>query len=440
MPTPEAARPPAAVAAAGASDALTLRSVVRAVVLAVLIGIPVSLLALGFVELVNLATHLIWEDVPDWLGMSGQPAWYLVLVPVLGALLVVLARRLPGHAAHGPLDGFLTHVDPVDLPGILAAAVATLVCGAVLGPEAPLLALGLGLGVLFARRSPAPVRQMASTAGGFAAFSALLGSPLVTALFLLEARSAAVASVTLLPGLAASGVGYLVFTGVGDLAGIDIPSFAVPGLPVYTTVRVADLLWAVPVAALAAVVVLSALVAGRQVAARAASRPLLVTVPLAGLVVGLLAVTWVAVSDQSYSLMMFSGEHAIPDLVTQTSAATVLLLLILKALGYAVSLGSGFRGGPIFPALFLGVAVGMFAALVLPRLDTTPAVACAVAAASAAATRLPFASAALSMIMVGTAGPATTVMTILGSVTGYLVMRAAVEAIERRRAPATGAT
>lgn len=418
---------------------VALRQLVRALVLAVLIGVPVSLLALGFVWLVGEATSLVWADLPRWLGFSGDlPWWFIVLVPTLGGVAVALARRLPGHAAHGPLDGFARHTDPRQLPGILLAALLTLACGAILGPEAPLLALGTALGLLLATRAPDPVQGMSSAAGGFAAFSALLGNPLVTAILLLEATAGSVSSITLLPGLAASGVGFLVFTGVGDWAGVDLPSFTVPGLPAYTSVSWDDLAWGMLVAVAAAVVALLALAAGKQVASRAGRFPLLVTVPAAGLVVGVIGAVWVAATGQDPATVLFSGESAIPAVVAETGADTVLLLVVLKAVGYAVSLGSGFRGGPIFPALFLGVAVGVLGGLVLPGLDTTPAVAAGMAAAAAAAMRLPFAAAALSLLLVGTAGAATTVMTITGSVVGFLVARVLLALMARRAAAGSG--
>ena len=50
-----------------------------------------------------------------------------------------------------PADGLKVGgapVGPVDLPGVLLAAVATLSLGLVLGPESPLIALGTGLGIL----------------------------------------------------------------------------------------------------------------------------------------------------------------------------------------------------------------------------------------------------------------------------------------------------
>ena len=54
----------------------------------------------------------------------------------------------------------------------------------------------------------------------------------------------------------------------------------------------------------------------------------------------------------------------------------------LKSLAYALSLSS-FRGGPVFPALFIGAAAGM-AAADLPGLSLVPAVAMGIGAMSAA--------------------------------------------------------
>jgi H+/Cl- antiporter ClcA len=41
----------------------------------------------------------------------------------------------------------------------------------------------------------------------------------------------------------------------------------------------------------------------------------------------------------------------------------LLVLVVVKALGYAISLGSGFRGGSVFPAIFLGVGIASIAVI-----------------------------------------------------------------------------
>src|SRR5262249_60329334 len=74
-----------------------------------------------------------------------------------------------------------------------------------------------------------------------------------------------------------------------------------------------------------------------------------------GLAVGLLAQTasWLGANSQD---VLFSGQTGLPDVIAQTSTGVVLVLLIAKGLGYGICLSCGFRGGPIFPAIFLGVA------------------------------------------------------------------------------------
>ena len=68
-----------------------------------------------------------------------------------------------------------------ELVGVILAALTTLSLGAVLGPEAPLIAIGGGLGALTVHLAKKDAPPMALTimasAGSFAAISTLLGSP-----------------------------------------------------------------------------------------------------------------------------------------------------------------------------------------------------------------------------------------------------------------------
>ena len=83
--------------------------------------------------------------------------------------------------------------------------------------------------------------------------------------------------------------------------------------------------------------------------------------PLAGLAVGGLAIAYAAGTTHSSSEVLFSGQTALPALVQQAAGWTVgalLLLILCKGLAYAISL-SGFRGGPIFPSMFIGAAGGI---------------------------------------------------------------------------------
>src|SRR5205823_4027561 len=171
---------------------------------------------------------------------------------------------------------------PIHLPGVLLAALATLSFGAVLGPEAPLIATGSGLGVLAvrlaARDAPPTAATVIAAAGSFAAIASLFGSPLLAAFLLLEAA-----------GLSGPMVG-------------------------------------------------------------------LVLVPVLGLVIAGFAILFDQVTGKGSSLVLFSGQSGLPQLVSEAAhwpVGTMLLLVACKGLAYALSLSS-FRGGPVFPAMFVG--------------------------------------------------------------------------------------
>src|SRR3954467_5119354 len=101
----------------------------------------------------------------------------------------------------------------------------------------------------------------------------------------------------------------------------------------------------------------------------------------------------------------------------------------VSVLAYAVSLGCGFRGGPIFPAVFMGVG---FASLPVVGFDTSPTLAVAVGAAAgmAAQTRLLFAPLLFATLLVGKAGLDATPAAVLATAAAWLTM-AALESRER---------
>ncbi|MET0929302.1 MAG: hypothetical protein ABWX74_07275, partial [Aeromicrobium sp.] len=79
-----------------------------------------------------------------------------------------------------------------------------------------------------------------------------------------------------------------------------------------------------------------------------------------------------------------------------------------------------FRGGPVFPALFLGAVVGVLAAGALPGLTLVPALAIGMAAGMAI-TGLPVTSVVLVTLLLGDAAASQMPVVILAVVAALVV-------------------
>jgi len=381
----------------------------RLVLLGALVGIPAGLVAALFLGFVHDLEHWLWTDLPDALGESSPP-WYLVLgLPVVGAAIVAAARLLlPGDGGHPPLEGLHAGVVPVSHgPGIALAAIGTLSFGAVLGPEAPVVALGavMAIAVTWFARLGERESTVLATAGSFSAISALFGGPLVGGVLLVESGMGLGAALlpALLPGFVAAAVGYLIFVGLGDWGGLNAPGLVVPDLPLYEGTHLLDLLVAIAVGVATAVVVVAINRAATRLEGEGGGRLGMVAFLIAGgFAVGLIALVADGLGTDSQDVL-FSGQASIPALIAETSTGVVLLLIVAKALAYAVSLACGFRGGPIFPAIFLGIGL---ATLPVVWFDVSPTLAIAVGAAAgtAAQTRLLLSSMLLATLLVGSQG------------------------------------
>jgi len=408
--------------------------VLRLVLLGAAIGIPAALAAIAFFTVVHYLEQLIWHALPTALG-EASPPWYLVVfLPVVGAAIVAIARlTLPGDGGRSPLAGMSHGATPVRyVPGIVVAALGTLGFGLVLGPEAPVMAVGsaVGLGITSIVRSDAREQGILSMAGIFSAISTLFGGPLVAGVMLTEGgiSMGAVLIPVLLPGFVAAAVGYLVFLGVGPYTGAPAPGLQVPDLPAYVGTSVPDLIIAIVVGVVTAALIVAINGAAKRVAALQDGRQgdrgvgLVAALLLGGLAVGALAqlatVFGVAPDD-----VLFSGQASIPALVSESSLIALVVLVIAKAAAYVVSLATGFRGGPIFPAVFLGVGVAAFA---VELFGTSPTFAIAIgcAAGMAAQTRLVVTSMLFAALLVGSGGFDAIAGAVFATVASWLTVQA----------------
>jgi hypothetical protein len=403
---------------------------VRLLILAAIVGAPISAIAYGFLVLVHHANDYFFTDLPDDLGFDSVPTWWPLPLLFVGGVLAALAiQYLPGTGGHSPADGFHAGgaVQPIELPGVVLASLATLSFGVVLGPEAPLIALGSGLGVvavkLAARGAPDNAVTMMAATGSFAAISSLLGSPLLGAFLLLEAAGLAsgMISVVLLPGFLAAGVGTLIFLGLNDITGLGVPSMEVPGLAPFGDPTLAMFGWAIVFGLVAPF--LGETLRGIALFIRPhIERRMVLLMPILGLIMGGLAILYSQVTDHPTSDVLFSGQDAVGPLIKQAadySVGALLLLVACKGLAYSLALSS-FRGGPIFPALLIGTAAGI-AASHLPGLEVVPAAAMGMGAMSAVMLGLPLTSALLPAILLGADGNTAVPMVIVAVVVAFVV-------------------
>jgi H+/Cl- antiporter ClcA len=408
---------------------LRSRSYLQLLVIAAVLGVPVSAAAYGFLKLVGYLQQEIFTHLPHGLGLSSEPVWWPLPVLAVGGILTGLAiQYLPGTGGALPADGFKVHgpPTPAQLPGVALAALATLIFGAVLGPEAPLIAIGGGLVVLAlkaARRDvPDQATAVLASAGSFAAISTLLGSPIVGAFLLMEASGLGgpMLGLVLVPGLLASGIGTLIFIGLDAWTGWGTFSLAIPGLPHLGSPTGAEFGWALVIGVAATLVGSGIRWLGKRLQPYSKRTPPLAAL-VAGLVVAGLAIAYAEGAGKSTSDVLFSGQDQLGPLITHSAAYTVgalLLLLVCKSLAYGVSLSS-FRGGPVFPSLFLG-AVGGMALSHLPGLPLVAGVAMAMGGMCTVMLTLPLTSVLLATLLLYSDGLTVMPLVIVSVVVAYV--------------------
>ncbi|AUG82184.1 chloride channel core [Kitasatospora sp. MMS16-BH015] len=408
---------------------LTSRGYLGMLGVSVLVGAPVSLAAFGFVGLEHELQHWVWESLPDAAGFDRAPWWWpLPALLLAGLLLAPVVTRLPGHGGHTPVLGLGgPPTQPLEVPGVVLAALACLPLGTVLGPEAPLMAIGSGLALLAvrsAKRAAQPkLGVILGMAGSTAAISTIFGSPIVAAVMVIEAAGLGgpQLAVLLLPCLLASGVGALVFTGFGHWTGLSVGALALPAQPPSGVPDPGDFLWGVPVAVLVAVVVVTGQRVGHRVAAFTGARATGPRIVLCAVAVGACIAAYALVTGRSPEEAALSGQATLGALAANPHAWSVgalVALVAFKGLGWSVALGS-LRGGPIFPAVLIGAAIGV-ACGGLPGFGIQPGLAAGLAAAGAAITGLPVTSTVLAAALLGGEAADSTPLLIVAAVTAFV--------------------
>ena len=396
---------------------LRTRTYLSLLLLAAGIAVVIAFATLGFLAAYSGLHELVWEELPEALGVTDPFSWYALVVTTLGGLAVgLLLVVVPGHGGPGPAEGHGIGMEQIPLShtaGMVVVSLVSLTVGASLGPEAALLAVALAFGSFLAMRlKRAELERVFGLSGAGSLLSGLFGSPLAPTVLVLE-----IAPVTghnlyvfLVPVLVASAVGLLIFDAVlnGPLLELALPS--------YSGVELAHVFEALAVAAIAAGVglLLITLVTGlRRVLTPIADRTVL-KATLGGIGIGAIAIL---AGEET----LFSGEHELEVLLHDPAAyaaSTLLLILGGKLLALAISLETGFRGGRIFPVLFIGADVGFLTSDVFERVPLGVSVACGMAGAAVAIMRLPV---FVGVMFAFFASPATIPLIVLACVVGYVL-------------------
>lgn len=348
-----------------------------------LIGIPVSLAAFWFLVALHEMEHALWPDLPESLGWSSPPWWWpLPLLLVAGTAVGLIVTHLRGRGGHIPAAGVqMGDTTPASLPGVVLAAAASLPFGAVLGPEAQLIALGTALALLLRDLTQAPATPqgtaLVAAAGAAAAIAAIFGNPLVAAVLLVEVAGVGGPQLfsVMLPALLSTSIGSLVFTGLGRWTGLPTADLTLHLSVPVPRLDAADVLWSVLIAVALALALHPVLNGARAIAAYVGGRPFVRTV-LCALGAAACASVYALVTGRSPAEVAASGQTTLAALAADPHAwgvGALLAILLFKGVAYSLCLGS-LRGGPVFPALCLGAVTGVLLAP-LPGLGIAPAMA-----------------------------------------------------------------
>lgn len=377
------------------------RALLPAILPALLVGLLASLLLLAVEEAAGQLEDVLWQDLPDALDVGRYSVlWMLVVLTTTGVLVGLVVWKVPGHAGPDPATlGLDARVLPLGvLPGLLLATALMLAGGPSLGPENPIIAVNVGLAVWLGRkvapRAPGAVWVVLAEA---ATIGALFGTPVAAALLISEALAQRHTEGPLWDNvfapLVAASAGSMTITLVAHPAfDLDLPVLGTPGW--------GDLLAALVVASAGALLALCAVRAFPYVhGAFARLRHPMLALPLGGVVLGLLGAL-------GGHLTLFKGLDEVAELAADPdgwSAGQFATMTVVKLAAMLVAASCGFRGGRIFPAVFVGSALGLTAHALVPGVHPSVGVAAGVLGVLLAITRQGWLSLFVAAVLVTSA-------------------------------------
>jgi len=385
-----------------------------------IVGIIGALMMILFFFLEDLLIGMIWKDIPvDSLSPVFNP-WILAICLVGGLCVGLIRYYFKGEIAIMAED--LNEFNEKGRFGLkrgielFIRGLASLVCGAPLGPEAPLTVSTGAAGTYIAEkaRMPAPVVTLSSLSAISGFVGAFLASPFGGALIFIEVtlEKGIMTWKAVLPSIVAATAGFAVYF---LLAGSFLEGMFT--LPPYEGFRDIDLIYAIGLGLLGGgcgIAFIMMYKKMREVFEPLENRPVLL---------GLLGGLGLGIAGMLLPLTLFMGSDQLQVLLNNYLEVGLILLLILvvaKILLVTFSFSTGFAGGYIFPAFFIGGTLGILVFRLFPFIPLEVCLVCVIAGVSVALLRSPIALAMIiAMVFDPQLLPAMAIALVMGFIVSY---------------------
>jgi H+/Cl- antiporter ClcA len=388
----------------------------------ILIALIAIAFATVFLIVYSLLNNAIWFD-NDFTATNRRMIPVLVLAFSLAVGLCQKYLNAPTAIEGSMVDTLKGSGEKADyrtFPGALLSSLFSLLSGASIGPEGTIVLL-VGDISSFIRDKLKIAGESADECLGFdiaalaSAFNGIIGNALFTGIFATEFQVGGKTHAFrfLIWNLLAGAIGFIFYTSLG------IPSFAemIP-FPSITELRFMYVVYAIILGALGALLAvftgLSMQKIGIIMEKSFHDKPIQ-RILAAGIVI--------AAIGYFFPNLLFSGEkqiHTILQNPTEIGIAMLLIMAVLKILLLALSLKSGYLGGPIFPILFSATMIGLALNLAFPDVPASILVMCTETGTMTLALGAPL-TAILLVAVVGTANPYMLSLLVLSAVTAMIL-------------------
>lgn len=341
---------------------------------ALLIGIASSFILLFMMRVAGILQTFLWQTLPTTFGVSVfAPGWIITMLTLTGIAVGLVIRYFPGHGGPDPASEPLisTPVESSALPGLALAMILGLAGGVSLGPEHPIMAINVALAVVLGGKLFPRVNSLDWTILAAAGtIGAMFGTPVAAALIFSQTFNST-NDVPLWDKLFAP---LMAAAAGGVTTGLFVhPNFSLP-IAHYSQLHLTDIFSGAVVAAIAIALGMVAVWCLPRLHAvmHRLKNPVLI-LGAGGFVLGLLGALG---GPQT----LFKGVDEMQQLAFgQTwTVYDYFLFAMIKLAALVIAAACGFRGGRIFPAVFVGVALGL---MLHAHVDAVPAavtVSCAV--------------------------------------------------------------